>query len=127
MEAIPVNVFYVTRCYQTRHGNGWISSKEEDLKLINNEWEINTFNEWQKEFRTGELDYSLLNHALTVDNSYLPLKSKNEVKKNLVVTCMDQRPDFQLKKQLLNTKFVDIYSSHSPDNKDFRLNFFYHT
>jgi adenylosuccinate synthase len=85
-----INIFYITRCYQTRHGNGWMSN-ETKIDLINNEDEINVFNDWQKNFRIGEIDYDLINHSLAIDNIY----SHNIKEKNIVVTCMDQRPGFE--------------------------------
>lgn len=116
-EKIGVNeieIFYITRCYQTRHGNGWMSNNK-PIKLINNENEINLFNEWQGNFKIGELDYDLLNYSIAVDNIY-----SKEITKNLVVTCLDQRPEFHFDLwKLKNAKFNMMYESWSPDSKDF--------
>ncbi|HRH46945.1 MAG TPA: adenylosuccinate synthetase, partial [Pyrinomonadaceae bacterium] len=101
-------IFYVTRCYSTRHGVGWMPY-EEKVKLINNEAEINVFNEYQKDFRIGEIDYDLINYALKVDEIYL-----EPIEKNLVVTCLDQRPDFVFDYPKLKMKFKNIYESRSP-------------
>jgi adenylosuccinate synthase len=101
-------IFYVTRCYSTRHGIGWMSN-EEKIELINTEKEVNVFNEYQKDFRIGEIDYDLLNYALKVDSIY-----SGNIEKNLVVTCLDQRKDFQLDYSKLKTKFKNIYESRSP-------------
>lgn len=106
-----IEIYYVTRCYQTRHGAGWMSN-EDPIELINTEDEINVFNEWQKNFRIGEIDYDLLNYAHSIDNIY-----SNGIKKNLVVTCMDQRPDFEFDHTKLETKFCQILYSYSPDSK----------
>jgi adenylosuccinate synthase len=108
-----IEIYYVTRCYQTRHGNGWMSN-EEEIKLINTEDEINKFNEWQKDFRVGEIDYELLNQSMRFDNLY----SKG-LPKNLVVTCLDQREDFTFEYDKLDMKFNRVYNSHSADSKDF--------
>jgi len=110
-----IEIYYVTRSYQTRHGNGWMSN-EEKLKLIHTKDEINVFNEWQRGFRIGEIDYNLLNYALEIDNLY----SQN-VNKNLVVTCLDQRLDFDFEYEKLYTKFNTIYNSFSPDSKHFKV------
>ncbi len=107
-----IEMFYVTRCYQTRHGAGWMSN-ETPISLVNNDKEINVFNEWQKNFRIGELDYDLLNYSLQVDRTY-----SNNIAKNLVVTCIDQRPDFKFNLLALQTRFEDLYYSFSPDSKD---------
>lgn len=114
-----IEIFYITRCYQTRHGNGWMSN-EDEIKLINTEDEINKFNEWQKEFRIGELDYDLLNQSFTIDNIY-----SEGLTKKLVVTCLDQRPDFIFDFTKLSTLFKQIYRSYSPDSKDIKTEILY--
>ena len=78
-------VYYVTRTYQTRHGFGPLSNGKTKPVLINNEQETNVNTGWQGEFRTGILDLDLLNYALIVDNLY-----SKSLKKNLVITCIDQ-------------------------------------
>lgn len=110
-----IDVYYITRCYQTRHGNGWMSSND-GIRLINNEKETNVFNEWQKNFRIAELDYNLLNYALSVDNSYGFIKYKN-----LVITCLDQRPDFIFDFSKINFTFKKIVQSYSRNSKDFKI------
>ena len=109
-----VDTYYVTRCYQTRHGAGWMSN-EMPIHLVNNQEEINVNNEWQKNFRIGELDYDLLNYALAETPRYSLLGNSNS---NLVVTCLDQRPEFVLDAGKLNTNFSRIITSHSPYSKD---------
>jgi adenylosuccinate synthase len=101
-------IFYVTRCYTTRHGAGWMPN-EEKIELVNNGAEINAFNEYQKDFRIGEIDYELLNYALRVDAVYSPGANRN-----LVVTCLDQRENFTFDHAIIETKFVNIYESRSP-------------
>lgn len=108
-------VYYVTRCYQTRHGNGYMSS-EDPVTLINNEEETNISNQWQGDFRTGELDYDLLNYALAVDDSNTFLKEKN-----LVITCLDQRPDFRFDADKIDLDLKSILSSASPESGNIRL------
>lgn len=108
-----IELFYVTRCYQTRHGMGWMSN-ETPIKLTNTQDEINTFNDWQKNFRIGEIDYELLNYAHSIDNFY-----SKDLPKNLVVTCLDQRPDFEFNYEKLKTHFKQIYNSYSADSKSF--------
>jgi len=102
-------IYYVTRCYQTRHGSGWMSN-EKKIDLVNNEAEINQFNPYQGDFRVGELDYDLLNYSLDIDNIYSFSR-----KKNLIVTCMDQRPDFQLNTMKFRTDFNEVLLSHSAE------------
>jgi adenylosuccinate synthase len=108
-----IEIFYVTRCYQTRHGAGWMSN-EDSIKLTNTQDEINVYNEWQKNFRIGEVDYNLLNYAHSVDELY----SKG-ITKNLVVTCLDQRPGFEFEYGKLKLRPKQIYNSYSADSKAF--------
>lgn len=105
-----INIYYITRCYQTRHGNGWMSNTE-SIDLINTEEEINVYNEWQTNFRIGEIDYELLKYSLDVDSIYTDGINYNT---NLVVTCLDQIPDFEFKYELLDRQFDEIYNSYSP-------------
>lgn len=106
---ITVDTFYVTRCYQTRHGAGWMSNNDK-VELINNEDETNIYNVWQRGFKVREIDYKLLNYALAVDRTY------NHSRKNLVITCLDQRPDFEFNMDRLNTGFLQVYESRSPES-----------
>lgn len=108
-----IEMFYVTRAYATRHGNGWMSN-EKQLSLKNNEEETCIFNEYQGAFRTGELDYDLLNYALTVDEGYGTAQ-----RKNLVITCLDQI-DETLNWKKLETRFDAVFGSYSPYSKDFK-------
>lgn len=111
-----IEMYYVTRSYSTRHGNGWMPN-EREFKLKNNEEETCVFNEYQKELRFGDLDYDLLNYALQLDASYV-----FSSKKNLVVTCLDQTDStFRLEK--IKTKFNTVYGSYSPFSRDFKLLF----
>lgn len=111
-----ISIYYITRCYSTRHGNGPMLN-EMDLKLINNEKEINKTNEWQGNFRIGEIDYNLLQYAIDVDSNYHPDKC---IVKNLVVTCNDQRPGFEFgEKEEFMIQFASIFKSYSPDAASF--------
>lgn len=108
-----IEMYYVTRAYATRHGNGWMSN-EKQIHLKNNEEETCTFNEFQKDLRFGELDYDLLNYALQLDGAYIA-----STKKHLVVTCLDQL-DETFKIENLKMKFDAVFGSYSPYSKDFK-------
>ncbi|MEE2730727.1 MAG: adenylosuccinate synthetase [Pseudomonadota bacterium] len=99
-------IFYVSRCYQTRHGNGPMSSTA-PIELINNGEEANTFNLYQGHLRCTELDLDLLDYALRSDSPYHP---PGRVHKRLLVTCLDQRPAFDWRNLLPLTQrhHVDI-------------------
>jgi adenylosuccinate synthase len=95
-------VFYVTRAYQTRHGNGPMSN-EINLDLKNTENESNKKHKYQGAFRTGILDLDLLKYAIENDR-----KHSNAKKENLVITCMDQMKTFNL---IVNSKLMESMSS----------------
>lgn len=79
-------IFYVTRAYQTRHGNGPLTNAAAPgPELTPTPYETNVFNPWQGEQRRSLLDCDQLRYALSADAHYsfgLP--------RNLVVTCLDQ-------------------------------------
>ncbi len=75
-------VYYVTRSYLTKHGNGnEIVMNEAEFE---NPYEHNTFNEWQGRFKTGILDLDLISYAMNKNRH-----SYNAGIKNVVVNCMD--------------------------------------
>ena len=82
-----INVNYVTRCYQTKHGAGPFEY-EQDLK----EWfsvidQTNIPNDWQGQLRFAPIDTSKLFHAIMEDIISYPL---NKARYRLNVTCLDQ-------------------------------------
>lgn len=104
-------MYYVTRSYYTRHGNGWVAN-EDKIELVNNECEVNIKDPWQGEFKVREIDPGLLNYALKVDALYAGFTSKN-----LVITCLDQRKDdFSLNTLIesLPLDFENIFTTSSP-------------
>lgn len=78
----PIEIVYITRCYQTRHGAGPFK-RNSPLKLLDNA-ETNRYNEHQGEFYVDYLDIDNLNYALRCDSNFT-----YGVKKNLIVTCLD--------------------------------------
>ncbi|MFW6247157.1 MAG: adenylosuccinate synthetase [bacterium] len=84
-----INTYYVTRTYQTRHGNGFMTNEILDTSYITeNPNETNTTNKYQGQFRKTVLDLDLLRYSLDCDN-YHNIHSN----KMLVVTCLDQVPN----------------------------------
>jgi adenylosuccinate synthase len=77
-------IYYVTRAYQTRHGNGPMTNEDKKLKLRNNEKETNVKG-IQGDFRVAFLDIDLLRYALSCDS--FPRKNANS---KFVITCLDQ-------------------------------------
>lgn len=78
-------IWYVTRTYQTRHGNGFMTNEDKHVTLVNDECETNKQHTYQGTFRKSEIDYELLDYALSCDNNF-----SSKCLKNLVVTCNDQ-------------------------------------
>lgn len=83
-------VYYLTRAYQSRHGNGWMSAENHLVTLVNNAHETNGPHGRQGEFRTGILDTDMLRYALQCDASYA-----GTAEKRMVVSCMDQLTTYQ--------------------------------
>lgn len=105
-------ITYVTRSYQTRHGNGFMT--DESLKI---EDLTNVKNPWQGEFRTGMLNIDLVNHALRCDNNY-----SSGLKKNIAITCLDQHEiDVNFLLIHLKTKFQNVYLSSTPSSENITL------
>lgn len=116
--------YYVTRAYQTRHGNGPMLGEHHKLE-VNNPHEVNKTNKFQGEFRTGVLSLDLLKYALYRDG-----QKKDE--DTLVITCLDAIKEYKLLvgKELVKfeneIKFVDyiknelgfenVIRRHSPYN-----------
>jgi len=84
-KTIDKEIYYVTRAYLTRHGEGPFEQFKSILELKNNADETNTYNPYQGNFKTSYLDIDLLNYSLDCD-----LKFTTGIKKHLIVTCMDQ-------------------------------------
>lgn len=121
MGVSEVEMFFVTRCYLTRHGAGWMSKEWMHIEDVNNNLmnlhtEVNTHNEWQKGFRIGPFDYELINHSFAVDRIYQP--EDLDIKRNLVFTCVDQMldgwfPDLD-KIQPMESSIDQVYTNNSP-------------
>ncbi|WP_434036231.1 adenylosuccinate synthetase [Formosa sp. 4Alg 33] len=107
-----IDIFYVSRCYQTRHGNGPMAETEA-VTLQNNENEANVTNEFQGEFRTQALAPELLNYALSCDAIH---HQDLNINKHFMLTCLDQLPHFSFNNllQKLDTTFHTVYGSYGP-------------
>ncbi len=77
---------YVTRAYQTRHGNGPLTNLDLPGPALHpTPYETNVFNPWQGEQRRSLLDLHQLRYALSADAHYAA-----GLPRHLVVTCLDQ-------------------------------------
>lgn len=77
-------LFFVTRAYQTRHGNGPMTNNEIPHSISNNPYERNSDRTFQGKFRISILDIDLLRYALDKE-PYV----KNWGNKTIVITCLD--------------------------------------
>ena len=103
--ALDIEIFYVTRAYQTRHGAGPFPEYSA-LKLVNTEFETNQSNEHQGDFKVGYLDIDLLNYAISCDEHF-----SSELKKHLIVTCLDQ----------FATRYIPVLRNGTLDKIDYRI------
>lgn len=93
-----IDIFHVTRTYQTRHGNGPMTNDHQP-NLINIEGESNVYNEWQGNFRRALLDFSTLKLAHKADKSVVSEiigVPSARCTPYIVVTCVDQMADYRL-------------------------------
>jgi adenylosuccinate synthase len=115
---IATEIFYVTRCYATRHGAGPFSQSSVVPALINNTRETNVNNIYQGDFRVAVIDADRLQYALSVDAQF-----SDHCSKNLVITCLDQIvPAFNPQNLVSNLKvnFRDILGSYGPKAEDIK-------
>lgn len=79
-----LELFLITRAYQTRHGNGYMTNEDKIHNIKINPKESNVDNKYQGKFRRSLLDVSLLEYVINKDE-YIKF-NKN---KNLCITCLD--------------------------------------
>ena len=112
--------YYVTRAYQTRHGNGFLSNIDLDKSYIKiNPLETNVDTGAQGVFRRSVLDLDQLKYAVSCDKNY------NYFNGNLVITCMDHVGDkipatkngnskyYMSMEIIAELKLNDLYTSNS--------------
>jgi adenylosuccinate synthase len=79
-----LELYLVTRAYQTRHGNGPMSNLHLSHNIKSDENETNVLNQHQGEFKRTLLDVSLLEYAINKDEFI-----RNSASRTLVITCLD--------------------------------------
>ncbi|WP_417912361.1 adenylosuccinate synthetase [Candidatus Electronema sp. TJ] len=80
-----LEIYLVTRAYQTRHGDGPMSNEQLPHNIKANPEETNVRNTYQGAFRRSLLDLDLLDYAVSRDELLRTAKTRH-----LVVTCLDQ-------------------------------------
>jgi len=83
-----LRVYLVTRAYQTRHGNGYMSNKDIPNNIQIDPEETNRTNPFQGKFRRTLLDLSMLEYAMKKDDWIRECSIKS-----LTITCMDHIQD----------------------------------
>lgn len=132
IDITEADVFYVTRSYLTRHGAGPLPF-EVPNKIYNKiEDNTNLPNKWQGELRFAPLNLSLLKESI---NNDLRTVEGVDLIPNLMVTCLDQLPDDDVRyvqsgivlentpKAFLNTlkkihPFQKVFGSYGPSRND---------
>jgi adenylosuccinate synthase len=88
----PLNIYYVTRPYKTRHGVGPLEHETNYFDFI--EDKTNVKNEWQDSLRFGFLDFNILKDEIHRDiNKLKGIKNHNYY---LVINCLDQVEEFPI-------------------------------
>lgn len=120
-------LYYVTRAYHTRHGNGPFPCITKDIEkyveVTHTEHNIN--NTFQKHFKVGLLNLELLCYGLVRD-------TRPQFKSiNLVVTCMDNMKEFALSygtelfKFDTKEKFLTFIQKHVEKHTGLNVNILY--
>lgn len=124
-----LEVYYVTRCYHSRHGQGPMPNEKLPMHTLNfdNELfiqsEVNSNDSHQGEFKIAPIDPSLVAYSINCDKQFLPKKAL----KHLVITCLDQIKGTHNQSEAVDTImneldskgiiFSHVYGSYSQDAK----------
>lgn len=108
-------VYYVTRSYLTRHGNGPMPGCTREETIINPH-ETNKLHPYQGHFRAAELSLELIDYALDCDHNH-----SAGLIKNLVITCADVVPvNVDMLTSHCAYTFNKIFVSHGPTMADMK-------
>lgn len=102
---LDINIYYVCRPYITRHGPGPLLSSSNILEV---EDENNTYNEYQKSFRSFEFDINLLKHSISIDKLYNS-DLKNSIIRHIVFSHgseLDENLELQIKKEFKDFNLI---------------------
>ncbi|XCN72385.1 MAG: adenylosuccinate synthetase [Candidatus Electrothrix aestuarii] len=112
--AEKLDIYLVTRAYQTRHGDGPMSNEGLPHTIQQNPLETNVRNHFQGKFRRSLLDLSLLEYAIQRDKLIFSASDKK-----FVITCLDHIRDdhqFTLQGQIFHFKneseFIERIARH---------------
>lgn len=121
--------FLVTRAYQTRHGNGFMTNEDIPHNILINPNESNVENAYQGKFRRSLLDASLLEYALAKDVQIRNYSTAlvitcldhivNEYRftyKGKIIYCSDEKDFVQQIANILDIS--NVFLSHSPESSN---------
>lgn len=83
-----MNVWYISRCYGTRHGAGPLKNEMDMLPFKAIEDNTNVKNDWQDSLRFSYLDVGTMLNAVGFDSD--PSKSNRQLNVGYFITCLDQ-------------------------------------
>lgn len=112
---------YLTRAYQTRHGNGPMTNEALPHNILESPMETNIYNQWQGLFRKSLLDIDLLHYAIGCDENY-----SAECEKSMVISCVDQiNGDFTFTKNgtVHSRAIKDCFREYFPYMSTFAFSF----
>lgn len=127
-----IEIYYVTRAYQTRHGNGPMSNQGLPLKIKESGFETNKYNPFQGFFRRSVLDLGMLRHSIESDinSKYTPYHTRemlvvtciDEIKGNLVYTDKKETHETPISKDFWEKQLPVnlVYFSHSPISRELK-------
>lgn len=121
--------YLITRAYQTRHGNGFMTNQDIPYNILVNPNETNISNTYQGDFRRSLLDVNLLEYAIGKDKNI----TKDET--SLVITCLDhivndyrftykgmiilcKNEEYFVRKICEILKIESVYLSRSPNSQN---------
>ncbi|MCB9273060.1 MAG: adenylosuccinate synthetase [Lewinellaceae bacterium] len=79
------DIYYISRAYLTRHGNGPLPNEGQPANVRSNPLETNQYNPWQGQLRKAPLDIDMLQYALSSCRNYYA-----GLREHLALTCLDQ-------------------------------------
>lgn len=103
-----LEIYYISRCYATRHGRGLFPTEVEGKPYKNIVDLTNVPNEFQEGLRFGNLDLDLLTYGINKDLQNLRFPAEI----NMIFTCFDQLDD-------TNVKYVFKNKEKSVSKKQF--------
>jgi adenylosuccinate synthase len=109
-----ISIYNITRAYQTRHGNGPMTTSVPPRLTDNIPEETNVTNKYQGEFKKKKLDVRALQYAIMCNRYETKLNATHK----LVVTCMDHLEKHMNTERIFNDlkiKKKDLFISYSPE------------